>query len=72
MPKPIDIDMLKKNPNIDLGKLGESQKLRDNIRQTGGTRGPKTAPVFRRKRVRVIDDLSSDTRLVRLSVKHRI
>ncbi len=71
MPKPIDIDMLKKNPQIDLGKLEESQKLRDNIRQGGGTRGPRAAPVFNRRRARVIDDLASDTRLVRLSVKYR-
>ena len=72
MPKPIDIDLLKKNPHIDLGKLEESQKLRDNIRQTGGIRVPKAAPVFRRKRVRVIDDITSDIRLVKLSIKHRI
>ncbi len=71
MPKPIDVDMLKRNPQVDLGKLEESQRLRDNIRQGGGIRGPKTGPVFRRKRARVIDDLSSDTRVVKLAVKYR-
>jgi len=69
MPKPIDTDMLKKNPQVDLGKLEESQKLRDNIRRGGGIRGPKTGPVFHRKRARVIDDVSSDKRVVRLPVK---
>lgn len=72
MPKPIDIELLKKNPKIDLGKLEASQKLREDIRQTGGIRGPKTMPALRRRRVRVIDDLSSDTRLVKLSSKQRI
>jgi hypothetical protein len=72
MPKPLDIDMLKKNPRVDLGKLEESQKLREEILQKGGVRGPRLSPAFRRKRARVIDDLSSDTRLVKLSVKHRL
>ena len=71
MPKPIDIDMLKRNPQIDLGKLEESQKLRDQIRRSGGTRGPKPIPEYRRRRVQVIDDISSDTRVVKLSVKHK-
>jgi hypothetical protein len=71
MPKPIDIDMLKKNARVDLDKLTESQKLRDSMRQAGGVRGPKSTPVFRRRRVRVIDDLSSDVRLVRLNVTRR-
>jgi len=72
MPKPIDIDMLKKNPRVDLGKLEESQKLRDSIQQSGGTRGPKCAPTLNRRRARIIDDLSSDARLVKLSVRYRI
>jgi hypothetical protein len=71
MPRPIDIDMLKKNPHIDLGKLEESQKLRDSIRQSGGIRGPRTAPTLSRRRARIIDDLSNDSRLVKLSVKYR-
>jgi len=71
MPKPIDIDMLKRNPHVDLGKLEESQKLRDSIRQSGGIRGPKSAPALRPRRARIIDDISSDARLVKLSVKYR-
>ena len=71
MPKTIDIEMLKKNPLIDLGKLEESQKLREEILRGGGVRGPRISPTPGRKRVRIIDDLSSDTRLVKLPVKHR-
>ncbi|MGA7078161.1 MAG: hypothetical protein WBQ43_10805 [Terriglobales bacterium] len=71
MPKPIDIDMLKKNPHVDLGKLEESQKLRDSIQQSGGIRGPKGAPTLSRRRARIIDDLANDARLVKLSVKYR-
>jgi len=68
MPRQIDlVDIADKNPRVDLTKLEEGRTLRENLRRTN-LRGAnqRLAFPFHRRRARIVDDVSSDPRVVRL------
>lgn len=68
MPRRIDIaDIADKNPRVDLKELDEGRTLRENLRRTN-LRGAKQrlAFPFHRRRARIVDDVASDPRVVRL------
>lgn len=66
MPQKISLaEILKNNPRVDPDKLKEGLRLAEELRKRAGVR-PKIHPLIRR-RMRIVDDLSSDPRLTQLS-----
>jgi hypothetical protein len=66
MPQKIDLaEILKNNPHVDPERLNAGLKLAEELRRSRS--GSKRARPFVRRRVRIVDDLQSDPRLVRLS-----
>ncbi len=68
MPQRINlVDIADKNPRVDLKKLEEGRTLRENLSRAS-PRGPnqRLAFPFHRRRARIIDDVASDPRVVRL------
>lgn len=68
MPPKIDLKKIaKRNPNLDLQSLEEWRKLRRRLIKNGlqGKRSAGRSP-YQGKRARIIDDLDSDPRLVKL------
>jgi len=68
MPHPIDLkEIADKNPKVDLDRLAEGRKLLEVVRhaRVRGA-GCQSATPPARRRARVLDDLASDPRVVRL------
>jgi hypothetical protein len=68
MPRPIDlVDIADKNPRVNLKELEEGRKVRENLRRTN-LRGAnqRLAFPFHRRRARIVDDVASDPRVIRL------
>jgi hypothetical protein len=60
----------KANPSIDFSKMEEWEKLRDALAEIRKQKRPRQRVFpFRGQRVRVVDDLESDPRLVKLHRK---
>lgn len=59
-------DILSKSPHIDLEAVGRNLELLRILRSQGIVPRPKLLSPFERRRVRLMDDLSSDPRVVRL------
>lgn len=73
MPRRIDLlDIADKNPRVNLKELDEGRKLRENLRRTN-PRGAnqRLAFPFHRRRARIVDDVNSDPRVVRLQKPDR-
>ena len=73
MPKTFDLaEFIKKTPTFDHERLKAGLKLAAELRRIRSKfpRGPRVSPLVRR-RVRILDDLSSDPRLVQLSSLRR-
>jgi len=66
MPKQIDLEEIaKNNPQLDLNKLQEWRKLREELPRSGSRRPPHQGFPFQGKRARVVDDRQC-ARIVRL------
>jgi hypothetical protein len=73
MPRRIDIaDIADKNPRVNLKELDEGRTLRETLRRTI-VRSPaqRLAFPFHRRRARIVDDVASDPRVVRLRKSDR-
>lgn len=68
MPETIEINELaKRNPKIDLKQLEESQKLNEDLQRLGIDRSEiRHRADSPRRRARIMDDINSDPRVVRL------
>jgi len=68
MPQTVDLkEVIEANPKVDPEQLAESQKLSDAMRGLGKReRGDRLALPFARRRAKIVDDLESDPRFVRL------
>lgn len=66
MPPKIDLaEVLKNNSDVDPELLNAGLKLAEELRRSRS--GSKRARPFVRRRVRIVDDLQSDPRLIQLS-----
>jgi hypothetical protein len=68
MPHPIDLkEIADRNPKVDLDRLAEGRKLLELLRRAGVRgAGYRAATSRAQRRARVLDDLASDPRVVRL------
>jgi hypothetical protein len=68
MPQKLTLkEIARKNPHIDLQKLDEWERMRTALKERGlSVRRPRKEFVEQETRAKIVDDIESDPRLVRL------
>ncbi len=67
MAKPINLDeIVRKHPNLNVEQVQKALELLDELRKAGVVPVARSGTTLIRRRVRLMDDLDSDPRVVRL------